>query len=247
MRTLIKYLNEIFRSFFEGNFSITFTDCVRCESKRLFLVSGIEGRSVRCINCRSTLISLSSLEVIKEIRLDKESASVYELSYHGAVFNYLKKNFKNFYFSEFFPSKAPGSLVDGIRNEDIQNLTFPSMKFDLVTSTEVFEHVENYRQGFSEVKRVLKSGGYFVFTVPLYEESATQQVCKINNYGELDWIDEPEFHDSRVSGINSVPVFWRHSKSQILNDLKDAGFLNAKLNKIDFNSQISQYVVLAQC
>ena len=247
MQILIKYLNEIFRSFFEGNFNITFKNCVKCESKRLFLVSGIEGRSVRCINCRSTLISLSSLEVIKEIRLDKESASVYELSYHGAVFNYLKKNFKNFYFSEFFPSKTPGSLVDGVRNEDIQSLTFPSLKFDLVTSTEVFEHVENYRQGFSEVKRVLKSGGYFVFTVPLYEESTTKQVCKINNYGELEWFDEPEFHDSRVSGINSVPVFWRHSKSQILNDLKDAGFLDAKLYKIDFNSQISQFVVLAQC
>lgn len=247
MKSLIKYLAEIFKSILDGTFRLFHKHCIQCENKRIFLVSGLEGKSVRCTYCKSTLISLSSLEIIKNLDLDQEKAYVYELSYHGIVFKFLKKNFNNFFFSEFFSPENLGTKIKGIRNEDVQRLTFPSSKFDLVSSTEVFEHVEDYKLGFSEVKRVLKPGGRFVFTVPLFESKFTKQVCKTDSLGKLIWFEEPELHDSRLSGPNSVPVFWRHSRFQILDDLKDTGFSNVNLYEINFSSQISQYVVLAQC
>ena len=51
-------------------------------------------------------------------------------------------------------------------NQDLQNLTFPSASFDLVISSETMEHVRRPWQAFSEVHRVLKPGGFYVFTVP---------------------------------------------------------------------------------
>jgi len=38
--------------------------------------------------------------------------------------------------------------------------------FDLVTCTEVFEHLENYRHALREAARVLKPGGRFVMSTP---------------------------------------------------------------------------------
>jgi ubiquinone/menaquinone biosynthesis C-methylase UbiE len=47
-----------------------------------------------------------------------------------------------------------------------QPLPYPDAAFDLVTCTEVIEHIEHYRQTIREVFRILKPGGLFVLTTP---------------------------------------------------------------------------------
>jgi ubiquinone/menaquinone biosynthesis C-methylase UbiE len=47
-----------------------------------------------------------------------------------------------------------------------EKLPFKEETFDLVLSSEVIEHLDNYNEGISEVYRVLKKGGYAVFTTP---------------------------------------------------------------------------------
>ena len=49
---------------------------------------------------------------------------------------------------------------------NIDQLPFPEGKFDLVTCTEVFEHLENYRHALREAARVLKPGGLLVVSTP---------------------------------------------------------------------------------
>ena len=182
------------------------------------------------------------------MEIEKTDACVYELSYHGAVFDYLRENIENFYYSEFFSDDDLGSNINGVRNEDVQQLTFENKKFDLVTCSEVFEHVENYIEGFLEIRRVLKPGGKFVFTVPLFETVKTEQMCSVGDNGSLIWHSEPEFHDSRVSGVNTVPVFWRHSKNQICNDLLKVGFKKAKfVDYVQFSPYVKHSVIFATC
>ncbi|MDU0460251.1 MAG: class I SAM-dependent methyltransferase [Geobacteraceae bacterium] len=51
---------------------------------------------------------------------------------------------------------------------EIDALPFCDNKFGLVCAFDVIEHTEDDRRVFSEVSRVLKQGGLFVFSVPIY-------------------------------------------------------------------------------
>jgi 2-polyprenyl-3-methyl-5-hydroxy-6-metoxy-1,4-benzoquinol methylase len=61
--------------------------------------------------------------------------------------------------------KVPGQRVD-IANLNEGILPYAAEKFDLVTCTEVVEHLENYRKLVREIFRVTKPGGAAIFTTP---------------------------------------------------------------------------------
>jgi SAM-dependent methyltransferase len=50
----------------------------------------------------------------------------------------------------------------------ITDLPFCDGKFEIVCAFDVIEHAEDDRRVFGEVSRVLKEGGFFIFSVPLY-------------------------------------------------------------------------------
>lgn len=242
-----KYLGEIAASAAAGHFAMPTRACASCGRRTRFLVSGTESRSIRCLSCKSTAISLATVAQIQQLPLDPATSAVYELSYHGAVHRYLKQRFAHFECSEYFGPPAGGVLVNGVRNEDVQKLSFEDGSFDLVSCTEVFEHVPDYLAGFSEVCRVLRPGGWFVFTVPFFDAEATQAICRLTPQGTLQWLGAEEYHDSQVTGVGTVPVFWHHSKRQILEDLRQAGFREARLAESrEFVARIPQFVVVAQ-
>jgi SAM-dependent methyltransferase len=247
MKKYFFYVGEIIGAVLKGEFDLPECFCVFCSRPTRFLVSGRESRSIRCFSCKATAISLATITQVQKLKLSPSESVVYELSYHGAVYRYLAENFTNFECSEYFSAYPKGERVNGVRNEDVQSLTFGDESFDLVTSTEVFEHVPNYLAGFSEVCRVLRGGGWFVFTVPLYDSVLTKQICKLMPDGRLEWLESEEYHDSRVTGTRSVPVFWHHSKRQVVSDLLKCGFRYAKVQASnDYVNSIPQFVVVAR-
>ena len=58
-----------------------------------------------------------------------------------------------------------GVSVD-VANLNTDKLPYPDASFDLVTCTEVIEHLEHYRSVLREVSRVLRPGGLFVVSTP---------------------------------------------------------------------------------
>lgn len=83
-----------------------------------------------------------------------------------------------------------------------ENLPFEDDFFDLVVAWEVLEHVDNDKKAFSEISRVLKNGGHFLFSVPLgkdkfgkldmiaghkrrYESEELERILKENNFKVL--------------------------------------------------------------
>jgi SAM-dependent methyltransferase len=242
-----KYLAEIVASMAKGEFAMPVRHCASCGRPTRFLVSGQESRLIRCLTCKSTAISLATVAQIQKLPLDPARSAVYELSYHGAVHRYLKERFASFECSEYFGPPAGGERVNGVRNEDVQRLSFADGSFDLVSCTEVFEHVPNYLGGFSQVYRVLRSGGWFVFTVPLFESESTEPICRLMPDGQLEWLAAVEYHDSQVTGVRTVPVFWHHSKYQIVQNLLQTGFRDARVEESNvFVTSIRQLVVVAQ-
>src|SRR6185295_4914640 len=61
--------------------------------------------------------------------------------------------------------KLPDLKVD-IVNLNRDPLPYPDNSFDVVTATEVVEHLERYRDVLREIHRVMKPGGICILTTP---------------------------------------------------------------------------------
>jgi len=116
-----------------------------------------------------TLLLTLGLEALGSLcRAEQELAKlrIYEIGHAGAIHDILSPS-PNFVCSEFFDDIPPGDLhPSGVRCEDVERLSFNDAALDIVISQDVFEHVANPARGLEEIHRVLRPGGYHVFTVP---------------------------------------------------------------------------------
>lgn len=70
-------------------------------------------------------------------------------------------------YSEFREGVEPGTVVDGIRCENLTRITYPDESFDLVLTSETLEHVPDLEAALAEIRRILVPGGRHIFTVPV--------------------------------------------------------------------------------
>lgn len=52
----------------------------------------------------------------------------------------------------------------------IEKIPFKDETFDIVVALEVIEHVPNVQKSFTDVKRVLKKKGHFIFSTPIHQK-----------------------------------------------------------------------------
>jgi SAM-dependent methyltransferase len=149
--------------------------------------------------------------VLKLLDLDKTNGLVKRLTtdcnfrvYETATYNIFRldsiKHKENYIVSEYFENSPFGSKVNGVRNENLECLTFPDNTFDLLINSDVLEHVSDLDKALSEVKRVLKPGGFHVFTLPVdYELLKTIERAKIVD-GKILHLLEPVMHGDTIRG-----------------------------------------------
>lgn len=183
--------------------------CPNCEG-RWFLSLRPDPFMTRCLRCFANLTNLSLIPVVQRHCAAHAIETAWEMSTYGATLAYLRRHVPQVHTSEYFPGTASGSVVDGITHQDVLNLSFADASLDLITSSQVFEHVADDLQGYRECHRVLKPGGALIFSIPLYDIPTTQQLARVR--GELiEHLVSPEYHDSRRGGPGSALCFWRHS------------------------------------
>jgi SAM-dependent methyltransferase len=209
-------------------FSVTRGYCPRCGVKRLFVKLNKTEIAVRCFSCRASLITLSLINVMQDVIGDLSSKSVYELSARGPLLGYLEEVCGNLTCSEFFDEVKPGAYKSGILCQDVQKLTFEDRSFDVCTSLEVFEHVPNDFKGFSEIYRVLKHDGIFVFTVPIDMNVKTIERARIDLLGKIEHLTEPEYHLDPLRDYAPI-LAYRTYGLDIVNKLVAAGFERAEV------------------
>ena len=208
--------------------AIRYMFCPVCASKRPMIRLNTNEISVRCLSCRASAITMSLVTVLRRIVPDLGNKEVYELSSRGALYNFLTRNSKKLTFSEFYKDVPPGDYFHGIQCQDVQNLTYDNESFDLCTSTEVFEHVPDDLKGFSEISRVLRPPGVFIFTVPLSNRFETIERARLSSGGEIEHLLPPEYHMDPIRGHKPVLSF-RNYGQDITNRLTGQGFYHAEI------------------
>lgn len=63
----------------------------------------------------------------------------------------------------------------------VEDLSFDDNSFDLVVAWHVLEHVKHDKRALSEISRVLKKGGYFLFASPLWPQKFTEIDCLVGH------------------------------------------------------------------
>lgn len=98
------------------------------------------------------------------------------------------------YFNTIFDPIAIKENKDPKKYADFQKLHFPDNYFDYILASDVFEHVRLDDDGYSEVFRTLKSGGYFLMTVP-FSYALENSLIRVKPDGDKDiFLLPPEYH-----------------------------------------------------
>ena len=173
----------------------------------------------RCPKCRSMLRqrdlaqiivdefsdgrSFSLNDLIRSGRLDE--VAIYEVGFRGPIAERLRK-LPNYIQSHLWADTEHGESKNGVRCEDLRQLTFESDSFDLMLSLDVLEHVFDLPKALAEIHRVLKPGGMHVFTVPvrypLPEQSLTRATMRRGRVVNL----EPERFHTAADGSQILLV-----------------------------------------
>lgn len=221
------------------------SQCVNCNGK-YFISLRDDPFMTRCLRCHANLTNLALIPVIKKHLSSSVINKAWEMSTYGATFDYLKKNIPYVVGTEYIPGAEPGEIIKNVMNQDVQKLSFEDACFDLITSNQVFEHVPDDIRGYKECFRVLRPGGALIFTVPLYENDATECLAEIKD-NEILFHRKAEYHDSRKSGPKSVLTFWHHSRKDICQRVASVGFtaklIDVKALKSQSNAQQVIYAI----
>ena len=132
-----------------------------------------------------------------------QNLKIYEPGLIGPFRKFFQK-LPHYHTSYFWDDVEPGESREGVQCQDLMNLTYEDDSFDLVLSSDIFEHVRKPFVGFKEVNRVLKPGGYHIFSIPLQGPMRSTTVYRVDTSGPEDVFVLPKHYHSAPMGGKSL-------------------------------------------
>lgn len=186
-------------------------NCNICGRPTLFFCTdpATARNNMYCLFCRSSsrnrhVAKIILAEVIKSVSSIAQIPKATELKVLNTdiddAFSEILRHHSSVVCSALLPDVQPGTkLRERMFCQDLENLTFEDESFDLVITQDVLEHVRDSQKAFQEILRVLKVGGYHVFTVPFYFERQT--VRYVDTSGDEDtYLVPPVYHGDTIRG-----------------------------------------------
>lgn len=153
------------------------------------------------------------------------NCSIYFMEQITPIYNWIRTKFPrlNIYGSEYLGyDYQGGELYNGIRHEDVMNLSFQDNSFDLIISNDVFEHVPNPFVAFKECFRTLTHRGTLLATIPFHSAQANSTARAELKNNELIHLLPPQYHGNPLSPDGCL-VFHDFGWD-IMSDFRNAGF-----------------------
>jgi glycosyltransferase involved in cell wall biosynthesis len=185
---------------------------------------------LQCSSCNLITRQRQLLEVFRTYCEPSASDQIYITEKVTPFYKYLAVEYPGLVGSEYLgPLVNPGESREGVRNENLEALSFNEKVFDFVLSLDVLEHVQDYHASLQEFFRVLKKGGTVVFTAPFRFNEDKNETRALMVKGKRVDFYEPEFHGNPIN-LEEGSFTWRYLGTQILKDLIDVGFKNPKMH-----------------
>jgi SAM-dependent methyltransferase len=132
------------------------------------------------------------------------SLRIYEAGVSGPFRKFLEKT-HGYTKSFFWPDVEPGTSRDNVICQNLMNLTFPDNSFDVVVTSDIFEHIRHPDLAFAEIRRILAPGGKHVFTVPTNVPFSRPTLKRVDVSGPEDvHILPPAYHGDGQGGKSLV-------------------------------------------
>lgn len=163
-----------------------------------------------CSNCGSIPRERALMQVIDTYFPDWRDSIIHESSPGGrGASKRLAMECSYYVPSQYYPDKPLGSIIQGIRCENLETLSFADESIDLHITQDVLEHVFDPLKVFREIKRTLKPGGMHIFTVPLVrKDKPSRRRAKISN-DEIIYLEPEDYHGNPVgNGRSLVTIDW---------------------------------------
>ena len=132
-----------------------------------------------------------------------QNLEIYEPGLIGPFRKFFQK-LPHYHTSYFWDDVEPGESREGVRCQDLMHLTYEDDSFDLVLSSDIFEHVRKPFAGFQEVNRVLKPGGFHIFSIPPMHPMRPKTVFRVDTSGPEDVFVLPKHYHSAPMGGKSL-------------------------------------------
>ena len=142
--------------------------------------------------------------------------AIAEINAAGNLHRFLKM-LPRLAYSEF------GSKVPGVPSEDLLALSYADNSFDLAITSETLEHVPDIQKALQEICRILKPGGWHVFTVPVVWDRPKTRIRASLNDHKLTHHLPPSHHGSAKAAVSDLLVFYEFG-SDFMEMCAAAGF-----------------------
>lgn len=180
--------------------------CPVCESATLFIEeqSWLRDHYV-CIRCHSIPRFRALIHTLTRLYPDYQTFRIHESSPGGAATDKLARRCKGYLPSHYFPDVPGGGAKQGVRCENLEQMTFAGETFDMVITQDVLEHVLQPDKAFAEISRILKPGGAHLFTVPYYAGRKTKVRARLSGH-DIEYLDVKIFHGNPIDSEGSLVV-----------------------------------------
>ena len=208
--------------------------CPCCDQQTTFETWNHEMRETfKCMHCGSIPRERALMVTIEKYFPNWRQVAIHESSpaQRGTSVK-LKAQCSHYTTSQYYPGQPFGIIIDGHRNEDLEQQTFGNNMFDIVVTQDVLEHVYDPKKTSTEIARTLKPGGAHIFTTPLVNKHQPSQVWATKGVdGNPVFTHSPEYHRNPVDPKGSpVTMHWGFD---IVHYIKENSGLTTVIESID--------------
>ncbi|SEA43271.1 class I SAM-dependent methyltransferase [Nitrosospira multiformis] len=182
-----------------------------------------------CPECQMNNRQRLVAKLVQQHIRERNCSRIYFMEQITPIFKWVKSNYPELeiFGSEYLGHEySGGEVINGIRHEDVMNMSFETRSIDLIVSNDVFEHVPDFSKALQECARVLSSNGLMIATIPFDPNRDKSEVRAkiINNH--VNFILPAQYHGNPLSEEGCL-VFHDFGWD-VLEEFSEAGFSSTR-------------------